>query len=227
MTEYKKSESFVEILLNANVLKFGDFVTKSGRNSPYFFNTGNIDSGLVISEVATYYAESIREHFGTDVTNLFGPAYKGIPLCVAVSEKLANVYGKDVSFTYNRKEAKDHGEGGTLVGHDYAPGDKVVIVEDVLTGGTSIRETMEIFKTIDVEVVGAIVGIDRQEKGKDTSNTISARKEVEQYYGIPVVSIVNLDSIVDSLHNKEVAGKVWIDDSINESIKSYRSKYGA
>ena len=227
MTVNSNAKRFVEILLEANVLRFGEFMTKSGRLSPYFFNTGNIDSGLVLGEAAKYYAETIKENFGDGVTNLFGPAYKGIPLCVAVSEKLAHLYSRDVSFTYNRKEAKDHGEGGKLVGHDYKAGDKVVIVEDVLTGGTSIRETMDLFKSIDVEVVGAIIGIDRQERGKDVEKAISARKEVEESYGIPVVSIVNLDSIVETLHNKEVSGKVWIDDNTKENIDAYRGKYGA
>jgi orotate phosphoribosyltransferase len=175
MTMIKSYNRFVEILLESEVLRFGEFVTKSGRTSPYFFNTGNIDSGLVLAEAASFYAQKISETFGSEVTNLFGPAYKGIPLCVSVSEKLALKYGRDVSFTYNRKEAKDHGEGGTLVGHSYQPGDKVVIVEDVLTGGTSIRETMDLFRSIDVEVVGAIIGIDRQEKGSDVSVSISAR----------------------------------------------------
>lgn len=218
---------FVEILLESKVLKFGEFLTKSGRTSPYFFNTGNIDSGLVLSEAAKFYAAKIKESFGEGVTNLFGPAYKGIPLCVSVAEKLATLYGRDVSFTYNRKEAKDHGEGGTLVGHTYQAGDKVVIVEDVLTGGTSIRETMDRFKSIDVEVVGAIIGIDRQEKGSNVDSNVSARKEVEQTYGIPVVSIADLDFIVETLHNKEVCGQVWIDDNTKNSIDDYRSKYGA
>lgn len=227
MAASEQEIKFIELLLKSEVLKFGEFVTKSGRISPYFFNTGNIDTGLILSEAAKVYAHTLQEKFGDKPTNLFGPAYKGIPLCVSVSEKLAGLLRRDVSFTYNRKEAKDHGEGGTLVGHSYMPGDKVVIVEDVLTGGTSIRETMDLFKNIDVEVIGAIVGIDRQEKGKNEDSSLSARKEVEKEYGIPVVSIVDLDKIIDSLYGQEFLGKVWIDDEIKENIDAYRKKYGA
>ena len=227
MSREHENLQFIELLLGANVLSFGEFVTKSGRLSPFFFNTGKIDSGRIISNVADFYANRILETFGSEVSNLFGPAYKGIPLCVAVSQKLASLYQKDVTFTYNRKEAKDHGEGGVFVGHHYSSGDKVVIVEDVLTGGTSIRETLKSFENVDVQVVGAIVGIDRQERGSNPDSERSARAEVEEDFGIPITSIVNLDNIVETLLNKEVAGKIWIDDELEKSINEYRSKYGA
>ena len=147
-------------------------------------------------------------------------------MCVTAAERLACQHELPATYTFNRKEAKDHGEGGSLIGHIYEPGDTVIIVEDVLTGGTSIRQTLEMFKDIDAKVVGAVVGIDRQEKGKDLSSSRSALQEIEDEYGITIEPIVNLDLIVEFLHGK-VLGKIWIDDNIKQSIESYRDTYGA
>jgi len=214
---------FVELLLESGVLTFGDFTTKSGRQSPYFFNTGRLDSGIRLGRAADLYADGIKTVFGSEIQNLYGPAYKGIPLCVAVSDRLTKLYDRDVSFTFNRKEAKAHGEGGVFVGREYSGEEKIVVVEDVLTGGTSLRETMELLKDSSVKIVGAFVGIDRQEKG---TGALSARQEIEDVYGVPVKSLVNLSEIVDSLFNKKVLGKVWIDDQMKNKIDGYLSKYG-
>ena len=153
---------FLELLLQSNVLRFGQFQTKSGRQTPYFFNTGNFSTGRTIQDVATCYSHLIAAEWGASVTNLFGPAYKGIPLCVSTSQSLATLLNRDVGFTFNRKEAKDHGEGGSLVGASYGTPQNVVVIEDVLTGGTSLRETMKLLNGLPIKVIGSAIGVDRQ-----------------------------------------------------------------
>lgn len=216
-------QSFVELLLEQEVLKFGKFKTKSGRVSPYFFNTGQLNGGLSLGRASKIYAVHLREWLGEDVGYIYGPSYKGIPLAVSISEKLAAQSGKDVKFTFNRKESKDHGEGGELVGYQFQGGEKVVIVEDVLTGGTSLRETMGILGQHHVQVQGVLVGIDRQERGL---GQLSARREIEKKYHIPVRSVVNLDEIVNMLLDQEVLGKVWINQESLKEINQYREEYG-
>ncbi len=216
--------SFVELLLEQQVLTFGQFKTKSGRTSPYFFNTGQLNDGKSLARAGKIYAVHLREWLGDGVEFIYGPSYKGIPLAVSVAEKLSNQTNVAVKFTFNRKEAKDHGEGGNLVGHVFKGGEKVVIVEDVLTGGTSLRETMDILGQYHVQVQGVLVGIDRQERGL---GKLSARREIEKKYHIPVRSVVNLDEIVNMLLNQEVLGKVWIDDNMLAQINHYRDEYGA
>jgi orotate phosphoribosyltransferase len=218
------ADRFIELLLKAEVLRFGEFKTKSGRLSPFFFNTGQFDSGQRLSDACDLYAEAIAERFGNTVDNLFGPAYKGIPLAVMTAGKLAARLGRDVSFTFNRKEAKDHGEGGLLVGRAYRGGEKVIVVEDVITGGTSINETMPLLQRAKVDVAGIVVGIDRQEAG--SGGELSARGEIERKWKLPVVALVNLDEVVDRLHNRECGGRVWIDDALRARIDAYRSQYG-
>lgn len=213
---------FLNLLLESEVLRFGSFLTKSGRMSPYFFNTGNIDSGFRLGRAADLYAQTILAEFGSQVTNLFGPAYKGIPLAAVISDRLAQRMNRDVTFTYNRKEKKDHGEGGQLVGHSYQAHDQVVIVEDVLTGGTSLRETMHLLMGLKVNVVGAVVGVDRQEKG---ISNMSARAEIERDFQIPVRSILNMDQVVAALYNQPVLGKLWIDEQAYSSILEYRKLF--
>jgi orotate phosphoribosyltransferase len=217
-------DRFLELLLRAEVLRFGSFQTKSGRQSPFFFNTGRLDSGERLGEACTVYAELIAERFGDRVENLFGPSYKGIPLAVMTAERLARRLGRDVSFTFNRKEAKDHGEGGVLVGRSYAGGEKVVVVEDVITGGTSIGETMPLLRKAGVEVLGVVVGIDRQERGAGAD---AARREVERTWGVPVHAIITLDDIVERLYDRTVLGKVWIDAPMKDRIDAYVAQYGA
>jgi orotate phosphoribosyltransferase len=218
------ADRFIELLLTSDVLRFGTFKTKSGRLSPYFFNAGNFDSGERLGLVAQLYAERIAERFGAKVDNLFGPAYKGIPLAVMISFHLSRILGRDISFTFNRKEAKDHGEGGSLVGRAYHGGENVVIVEDVITGGTSINESVPLLASHKVKVLGVVVGVDRQEKG--TGNKRASR-EVFERWGVPVEALTSVDEIVSRLHNREVLGRVWIDDDMYQKIGAYQSSYGA
>lgn len=212
-----------ECMLKAKVLRFGQFETKSGRLSPYFFNFGAFDSGLLLGGLADIYAAHIASNFPS-VENLFGPAYKGIPLAVMTAERLTNLLGRDVTFTFDRKEVKDHGEGGWLVGHPYAGGEKTVVIEDVITGGTSLRHTIPRLQAAGVHVLGAVVGVDRQERG--FSNAVAATEIFEQY-DVPVKSITDIDRIVKVLHNQTVLHKVWIDDAIAQAIANYRQTYGA
>jgi len=220
-----QGKAFLKLLLGSEVLRFGSFKTKSGRMSPYFFNTGNFKSGLVLSAVASIYADVILEKIGSHVDNLFGPAYKGIPLAVMTAHELAKKTGKDVTFTFNRKEVKDHGEGGTLVGHSYTGNEQVVVIEDVITGGTSFSETLPILKHHGIRPVGLIVGVDRQEKG--SSGADSAFSTVAKTWETKAVSIVTIEEVIAELYNKEFAGKVWIDDDLYKSARAYLATYGA
>lgn len=215
---------FIELLLASDVVRFGEFKTKSGRLSPYFFNAGNFDSGHRLGRVSELYAERIAARFGSKVDNLFGPAYKGIPLAVMTAFHLSRLLGRDISFTFNRKEVKDHGEGGTLVGRSYHGGENVVIVEDVITGGTSINESMPLLAKCNVHVMGVVVGIDRQEKGTGDN---AASREVHEKWGMPVESLTSVSQIVGYLYNREVLGRVWIDDAMHQKIAAYQSAYGA
>lgn len=218
-------KAFLKLLLGSEVLRFGSFKTKSGRLSPYFFNTGNFKSGQVLAAVAGIYADVILEKIGDQVDNLFGPAYKGIPLAVMTAHELAKRTGKDVTFTFNRKEAKDHGEGGTLVGHTYQGHEKTVVIEDVITGGTSFSETLPILKHYGIRPIGLIVGVDRQEKGN--AGEVSAYAAIAKTWETKAVSIVTIKDVIAELHNKEFAGKVWIDDAGFKAAKDYLATYGA
>lgn len=216
------TDGFLSLLLSSGVLRFGEFQTKSGRQSPYFFNMGHFDSAYKMKELSGYYAEKIFEVLEDKVDVLYGPAYKGIPLCVSVSQKLSDLYKRDVAFTFNRKEAKAHGEKGFFVGHTFKEGDRVLIIEDVLTGGTSLRETFELLKDEPIEIIGAIVGVDREEKGL---TNLRAREEIEKNYKVAVYSILDIDSIVKRLYNREFNGKIWIDGGMKQSIDEYAKKY--
>lgn len=215
-------DRYIEWLLRSGALRFGSFQTKSGRQSPYFFNTGAFDSGERLGGIAELYAEAIAEHFGDRVDNLFGPAYKGIPLAVMTAFQLSRRLGRDISYTFNRKEVKAHGEGGTLVGRAYTGGERVVVIEDVITGGTSFSEMMPLLKSHGVDVVGVIVGIDRQERG---SGELAALKEVSQTWQVPAVSLITVREVVERLHNREVLGRVWLDDAARDRIISYLQTY--
>jgi orotate phosphoribosyltransferase len=217
-------QAFLELLLEQEVLSFGQFKTKSGRTSPYFFNTGKLCGGASIARTAKIYAAELRQWLGSDISYIYGPAYKGIPLAVSIAEKLADQLGREIYFTFNRKEAKDHGERGGLVGFQYCGGERVVVVEDVLTGGTSLHETLKLLAGLNVKVQGVLVGIDRQEKGQLGQ---SARREIEQTYHVPIRSVVNLDEIVNMLVDQEVHGQVWIDQKRLQDINNYRKEYGA
>ncbi|MDR0307543.1 MAG: orotate phosphoribosyltransferase [Chitinispirillales bacterium] len=217
-------EEFIEFMVRSRVLTFGDFVTKSGRKTPFFINTGNYSTGEQLFELGRFYAEALSCKLGKGFNVLFGPAYKGIPLAVTASIALHTSFGHDVSFCFNRKEAKDHGEGGVMVGAKLKVGDKIVIIEDVTTAGTSVRESVPLLKlNPGVEVAGLVVSVDRMERGTGTK---SALDELRDEFGFSAFSIVNLNEIIEYLHNKEVDGKVVLNDGIMDRIREYRAQYG-
>ncbi|HIW73381.1 MAG TPA: orotate phosphoribosyltransferase [Firmicutes bacterium] len=219
---YKKE--FIEFMVRSKVLTFGDFVTKSGRRTPYFINTGNYRTGAQAAKLGEYYAACVQEHFPQGVDALFGPAYKGIPLSVACAIALYNRYGRDVNYCFNRKEAKDHGEGGVLVGCPLKDGDRVVIIEDVITAGTAMRECLPILRGIaDVEIAGLVVSADRMERG---TGELSAIQEIKREYGIDTYPIVTVREIIETLHNVPVDGRVILDDAMREKMEAYLREYG-
>lgn len=223
MEQYKKE--FIEFMVDCNVLKFGDFVTKSGRKTPFFINTGFYRTGSQLKKLGEYYAKAIESSFGTDFDLLFGPAYKGIPLSVTASMAFSDMYGKDIKYCSNRKEIKDHGDKGILLGSPIDPTDKVIIIEDVTTAGTSIKETMPIIKAVgDVNVLGLVVSVDRMERGQGTK---SALAEIQENYGMKATAIVTMEEVVEHLYNKPYKGKVVIDDEIKKAIDAYYEQYGA
>jgi orotate phosphoribosyltransferase len=222
MDKYK--EEFIEFMVRSKALTFGDFVTKSGRKTPFFINTGNYCTGAQLEKLGRYYAETLERNLGSGYDVLFGPAYKGIPLAVAASSALSVRYGRDVGFCFNRKEAKDHGEGGVMVGHKLKSGDRVVIIEDVTTAGTSVRESVPLIKSYaGAEVVGLVVSVDRMERGTGSK---SALAELRDEFGFATFSIVNIEEIVGYLHNLEIDGAVVLNDEIMGRIGEYRSVYG-
>ncbi len=222
MKKYKKD--FIEFMVRSNVLTFGDFITKSGRKTPFFINTGNYKTGTQIKKLGEFYSKTINNAFANDLDVLFGPAYKGIPLVVSTSIALSTNYNQNVSFCFDRKEAKEHGEGGIIVGHKLRVNDRVLIVEDVTTAGTSIRKTVPILKkTADIKLSGLIVSVDRMEKGLKNK---SALQELKDEFGFKTVAIVTLDDIVTYLSHREIDGKVLIDDKIKKRIDDYRLRYG-
>lgn len=223
MEQYKKE--FIEFMIDCNVLKFGDFVTKSGRKTPFFVNTGFYRTGSQLQRLGEYYAEAINSEFGMDFDVLFGPAYKGIPLTVATTMAIAERYDEDIKYCSNRKEVKDHGDKGILLGSPIEDGNRVVIIEDVTTAGTSIEETLPIIKAQgNVEMVGMVVSVDRMERGQGTK---SALKEIEEKYGFKTTSIVTMAEVVEHLYNKPYKGKIIIDDTIKAAIDAYYKQYGA
>ena len=223
MERYK--EEFIEFMLESNVLKFGDFVTKSGRKTPFFINTGFYRSGSQLIKLGQYYAKAIESKFGKDFDILFGPAYKGIPLSVTASMAMMSEFGADVKYCSNRKEVKDHGDKGILLGSPIADGDRIVIIEDVTTAGTSIAETLPIIKAqADAEVLGLCVSVDREERG---SGEKSALAEIEEKYSIKTTSIVKMSDVIEYLMENEVNGKKVIDSELKAAIDAYYEKYGA
>ncbi|MGZ0217859.1 MAG: orotate phosphoribosyltransferase [Acidimicrobiales bacterium] len=214
---------FIDFMVRAEVLTFGDFVTKSGRKTPFFINAGKYRTGAQLAGLGEYYAAGIDREWPEGVDVLFGPAYKGIPL-VATTSIAMNERGRDVSFCFNRKEAKDHGEGGVLVGAPLNDGDRVLIVEDVTTAGTSIRETVPILRAAaDIELAGLIVSVDRQERG---TGSRSALAQVAEEFEMPTRAIVTLDEIVAHLHGREIDDRVVLDDQLVARINDYRDEYG-
>lgn len=223
MESYKKE--FIEFMVDCGVLKFGDFVTKSGRKTPFFVNTGFYRTGAQLNKLGEYYAKAVNEKFGMDFDILFGPAYKGIPLSVATSMQISSIYGKDINYCSNRKEVKDHGDKGILLGSPISDGDKVIIIEDVTTAGTSINETLPIINAQgSVEVKGLVVSVDRMERGQGEK---SALCEIQEKFGIETTAIVTMEEVIGHLYNKEYKGKVIIDDELKKSIDAYYEQYGA
>lgn len=223
MEDFKKE--FIEFMVRSNVLTFGDFTTKSGRKTPFFINTGNYKNGSQMEKLGEFYAQAINKEIGDHFDGLYGPAYKGIPLCITTAVALNRLFEKNVNFTFNRKEAKTHGEGGNLIGHQLNDKEKIVIVEDVITAGTAIRESLPIIEAAaEVDIRAIVVSVDRMEKG---TGDLSAIAQVEADFGIRTFAIVTIEEVVEYLHNREIDGKVVIDDSMKEMIAAYRTKYGA
>ena len=222
--EQNKKE-LIEFMIDCEVLRFGDFVTKSGRKTPFFVNTGFYRTGAQLRKLGEYYAKAIESTFGTDFDVLFGPAYKGIPLSVAASMALSEHYGADIRYCSNRKEVKDHGDKGILLGGPIGDGDRVVIIEDVTTAGTSIHETLPIIQAQgDVNVLGLVVSVDRMERGQGEK---SALKEIEEQFGFKTTAIVTMADVVEHLYNREYKGRVVIDDKLKAAIDAYYEQYGA
>ena len=224
MEQYK--QEFIEFMVDSQVLKFGEFTLKSGRKSPFFMNAGAYVTGTQLRKLGEYYAKAIHDNYGLDFDVLFGPAYKGIPLSVATTMAISELYGKDIRYCSNRKEGKDHGDTGILLGSKLKDGDKVVIIEDVTTSGKSIEETFPMLKEqADVEIKGLMVSLNRMEIGK--GGVKSALDEIQEKYGFPAHAIVTMEEVVERLYNQECQGKIVIDDSIKAAIDSYYEQYGA
>ena len=224
MEQYK--QQFIEFMLECQVLKFGDFTLKSGRKSPFFMNAGAYVTGAQLRKLGEYYAKAIHDHYGLDFDVLFGPAYKGIPLSVATTMAISELYGKEIRYCSNRKEVKDHGDTGILLGSKLKDGDRVVIIEDVTTSGKSIEETFPIIKAqADVEIKGLMVSLNRMERGLDTEK--SALEEIKDKYGFDANAIVTMEEVVSCLYNKPYHGTIYIDDELKASIDAYYEQYGA
>lgn len=224
MEAYKKE--FIEFMVESEVLKFGDFTLKSGRKSPFFMNAGAYVTGSQLSRLGEYYAKAIHNHYGTDFDVLFGPAYKGIPLSVATTIAFSRLYGKEIRYCSNRKEVKDHGDTGILLGSKIKDGDRVVIIEDVTTSGKSIQETFPIIQAQrDVTILGLMVSLNRMEKGLETDKC--ALDEIQEKYGFPANAIVSMADVVECLYNRPCQGRLIIDDKMKEAIDKYYEQYGA
>ncbi|MDE6531182.1 MAG: orotate phosphoribosyltransferase [Lachnospiraceae bacterium] len=223
MENYKKE--FIDFMVESQVLKFGEFTLKSGRKAPFFMNAGAYVTGSQLRKLGEYYAKTIHDHFGLDFDVLFGPAYKGIPLSVATTMAISELYGKDVRYCSNRKEEKDHGDTGILLGSKLKDGDRVVMIEDVTTSGKSVEETYPIIKAqADVEVKGLVVSLNRMERGKGTK---SALDEIQETYGFPATAIVTMAEVMEYLYQRECNGSILIDDTVKRAIDDYYAQYGA
>lgn len=224
MEAYKRE--FIEFMVESDVLKFGDFTLKSGRKSPFFMNAGAYVTGEQLHRLGLCYAQAINERFGLGFDVVFGPAYKGIPLSVVTAMGLSELYGKQARYCSNRKEAKDHGEAGILLGSGMKDGDRVVIIEDVTTSGKSIEETYPIIMAqAKVEIRGLMVSLNRMEKG--ASGSVSALEEIKGRYGFRTAAIVTMKEVVEHLCNRPYKGRIYIDDATKAAIDAYYETYGA
>ena len=221
MDNYKSG--LIELMVKSDVLMFGEFTTKSGRLSPYFFNTGRYKTGAQAEALSQYYAALINQKLKGKFDILFGPAYKGIPLCALTAAALFRTHGIDAGYCFNRKEVKDHGEGGMFIGSTPKDGDRIILIEDVITAGTAVREVVPLIKSAaDVSITDMVISVDRMEKGL---GGITASKEVEQEFGIKVHALVTVQDIVEYLHNRAIDGKVYIDDKVKSKMDEYMAQY--
>lgn len=221
MQKYK--EDFITLLVKSGALKFGTFTFKSGRIAPNFINMGQFSSGDAICQLGNYYAQALTENV-KDFDVIFGPAYKGIHLAVATVMQLKEKFGKNVSFAYNRKEAKDHGDGGMLVGAKITADTKLVLIDDVITAGTAMREVIDILKSVgSPKIQGVVLAVDRMEKGQGEKSAI---QELKDEFGIDVFSIVNMNEIVEFLYGRNIDGTVYIDDEKLAKMNEYKKQYG-
>lgn len=212
MKDYQRK--FIQFAIETGVLRFGEFTLKSGRLSPYFFNSGLFNTGATLAELGRFYAQALKDS-GVEFDVLFGPAYKGIPLASACSIALADHQDYQIGYSFNRKEAKDHGEGGTIVGSPLAG--RVMIIDDVISAGTSVRESLELIQQADAKAAGVVIALDRQEKGK---GDVSAIQEVESTYAIPVISIIKLEHLISYIQEQ---GEL---SAYADKIQAYRNQYG-
>ena len=222
MEAYKKE--FIEFMLSCGVLKFGDFTLKSGRKSPFFMNAGAYVTGTQLMKLGEYYAKAIHDRYGDDFDVVFGPAYKGIPISVVTAVAYAKLYGKEVRYCSNRKEFKDHGDVGILLGSKLVDGDRVVVVEDVTTSGKSMEETIPIVKAAaDVKLVGLMVSLNRCERGMGEKGAL---EEIRELYGMETAAIVSMKEVIEYLDGREVNGKVFIDNAMRAKLDAYYAEYG-
>lgn len=219
---YKKE--FITFMVDCDVLKFGEFTLKSGRKSPFFMNAGAYVTGAQLKKLGEFYARAIHDSFGDEFDVLFGPAYKGIPLSVATTMAYHELFCREIRYCSNRKEKKDHGDAGILLGSPIKDGDRVVIIEDVTTSGKSIEETFPILKSQgDIKILGLMVSLNRMEKGKGEK---SALEEIEETYGFPAKAIVTMAEVAEYLHHQEFNGKIIINDQLKSAIDAYYEIYG-
>lgn len=212
-------QQFIKFMVENGVLRFGEFTLKSGRKAPYFINTGNYKSGAQLSKLGEYYAQCIEDN-GIVADTLVGPAYKGIPLAVTTAVSLYTKFGKDLNYCFDRKEVKDHGEGGLFVGKQLTDGEKVILIEDVMTSGKALREMLPKLKqTANVEIAGMVISVDRMERGLESN--LSAVQEVYEEFGVKVYSIVTMADIISAIEDGVIEGKEYLG-----KMKEYRSLYG-
>ncbi len=222
MEQYK--QEFIEFMVESDVLKFGDFTLKSGRKSPFFMNAGAYVTGSQLMRLGEYYAKAIHDRYGEEFDVLFGPAYKGIPLSVAACIAFSKLYGKEIRYSSNRKEIKDHGDTGILLGSKLKDGDRVVVIEDVTTSGKSIEETFPILQAQgDIKVIGLMVSLNRMEVGRN--GTMSALDEIRETYGFETNAIVTMAEVVEYLYGRPCQGKIIIDDTLKAAIDEYYKEY--
>jgi len=217
-------QDFITFLVQCNALKFGEFKLKSGRVAPYFINTGMFDTGAKITQLGVHYAKAVHQYFNTGFDGIYGPAYKGIPLCVSTAMALSGM-GHDTGYVFNRKEAKTYADKSSTVGMALTSGTRLILVDDVITSGKAIRESLDILKTSgNPQVNGIVISVDRQEKGTTDRNALA---EVADTLGIPIYAIVTLADITAFLHDKKINGNVVLDDAMMNKINAYLSQYGS